>query len=323
MQENARSQGREREKEVSVVIPLYNEERNVEALLAELNEVLQKSFKEWEVLAVDDGSHDTSFELLVHAQKKYPELRIVKFKRNYGQTAAMNAGFKLSRGKVVVAMDADLQNDPADIPKLVKEIARFDVVSGWRFNRKDSAFKRLWSRISNGLAARLTGVDIHDFGCTLKAYKLETVKDLQLFGQMHRYLPALLAAQGYSVGEMKVNHRERANGMSKYNWKRLFNGVLDLVFIKFWTDYSKRPLHFFGGIGIAFLLASLLIAVYKVVIQLMVRHIPLEAGPLLLLSIMLFITGVLLLMFGFLSEIQVRMYYALKNRENYEIEKIY
>jgi len=308
--------------DVSVVVPVFNEEENVGPLLKELVPILKTHYKKFEIIFIDDGSCDGTLKRLKEFKKKYPFLKIIAFRKNFGQSSALEAGFKMARGKVIMAMDGDLQNDPNDIPILVERTKEYDVVSGWRRDRKDPLTKRIPSLFSNWLARKLTSVKLHDFGCTLKAYRREAVKDLRLFGETHRYIPVLLAMKGFTITEVVVNHRARQHGKTKYGWKRLMKGFLDLLFLKFWSGFSSRPLHFFGSIGLAAILASVLIAIYKVVFQFMFLGMRLNVGPLLLMSVMLFLTGILLIMFGFLSEIQIRAYYETRGQTSYQIKEI-
>ena len=308
---------------VSAVVPVFNEEENVGALFSELKAVLEANFSGFEIIFCDDGSTDGTFRKLESLRKKKPKiLRIIRFRKNFGQTSAMKAGFDLARGDVVVTLDGDMQNDPADIPAMVWQCKKFDLVNGWRHNRRDPPGKRFFSGMSNLLARKLTGLELHDFGCTLRAHRLKTVKGIDMFGETHRFIPALIAMRGYSVSEMKVNHRPRRAGKTKYGLGRLIRGFLDLVFLHFWMGYSDRPLHFFGSLGILSVAVSFTIAFYKVVIELLLWKKSLETGPLLLFAVLLFITGILLTIFGFLVEIQVRTYYSSDSRKPYEIEKI-
>jgi glycosyltransferase involved in cell wall biosynthesis len=253
--------------ELSIIIPVYNEEDNIYPLYKELNGVLSTLGWTYEILFVDDGSTDSSFSHLKEIHDKDHAVKIIKFKRNFGQSAAMKAGFDYARGRIIVTMDADLQNDPHDIPALVQKISqgKDDVVCGWRYKRNDSLSKKISSKIANRFRTLLTGEVIHDSGCTLRAYTKESVADIELYGELHRYIPAMLLWKGYNVGEIKTNHRERSFGKTKYNWKRLNKGFLDLIVVAFWQKYSARPIHIFGGMGMIFFGFGLLITLYLVI----------------------------------------------------------
>lgn len=306
----------------SVIIPVYNESANILPLYHELKIVMDGLKKSYEMIFIDDGSTDSSFNAIRELHNRDKNVRAIRFRRNFGQTAAICAGFHDARGKIIITIDGDLQNNPHDIPRLLQKIEKgYDVVSGWRFDRKDPKFgKRLPSKLSNRLARRFTGLNLHDFGCTLKAYRREAVEDIELYGEMHRYIPAIVAWRGYSISEVVVDHRSRQRGRTKYGTERLLRGFLDLLNIKFWSDYSTRPLHFFGRTGIISFLIGLLIGLYKLIMRFMFDD-PLEAGPMLIFAVMLIILGVQLIMFGFLGEIMVRMYYQGK-RKTYHIREI-
>lgn len=304
--------------EISVVIPIFNEQNNLVQLYNELKHVLDYLKKPYEIVFVDDGSTDNSYQVLkkIHKDKK---VRVIKLRGNFGQTAAFNVGFKNSKGKIVITMDSDLQNDPRDIPKLLSKIKQgFDVVSGWRYKRRDSIAKILFSKLSNSLRIMMTGEKIHDSGCSLKAYKKEILKDVDLFGEMHRFIPTLLAWKGYRIGEVKVNHRPRRHGKTKYNTKRLVKGFLDLLVVLFWQKYSARPIHLFGGAGLLSFAAGVIIALYLTVMKIF-YGVALANRPLLLFSILLILFGSLLLLFGILADIMIKIYY--KDRPVYSVEE--
>lgn len=305
---------------MSVVIPVFNEGESIPHLAKSLKFVLDSPKTNYEIIFVDDGSTDNSFALLKSFHEDDEHIKIIKFRRNFGQTAALSAGFEYAKGEIIITMDADLQNDPEDIPLLLKKINEgYDVVSGWRADRKDSLTKKISSKFSNWLARKLTGIDIHDFGCTFKAYKRECIDDLELYGEVHRYIPALVAWKGFKVGETKVNHHPRKYGKTKYNIWRLLKGFLDLINIKFWTQYSTRPLHFFGILGIIQFLVGFLIGLYLTILKLFFGH-SLADRPLLLLSTLLIILGIQFVTFGFLSEILIRVYY--EKRKSYAIDRV-
>ena len=304
----------------SVVIPVYNEGRNVQPLYEAISEAM-KDMGDYEILFVDDGSTDTTMEEVRRLHAQDDRVRCISFRRNFGKTPALMAGFSHADGEVVITMDGDLQNDPRDIPGMVEMLEDYDVVSGWRHDRKDGWLsKKLPSGISNVISSWLTGLDLHDFNCGLKVYRKETLDDLILYGEMHRYIPAVLAWKGYRVGEMKVRHHERKHGRSKYGANRLLRGFFDLVNFKFWADYSTRPLHFFGGIGTAFFGAGLIINLYLLLLKLLYGE-ELSERPLLLLGILLMIMGLQIVFFGFLAEIMIREYYTLSDREMYNVRE--
>ncbi len=306
---------------ISVVIPVYNEEESIEALYKELKSVLDNIKKTYEIIFVDDGSTDKSFEILEKLHNKDKKVKVIKFRRNFGQTSAISAGFDNSKGDIIITMDADLQNDPKDIPKLLDEIKKgYDVVSGWRKNRKDPFItKKVPSKISNILARKLTGVNINDFGCTLKAYRRKAIENIELYGEMHRYVPALVSWRGFRIGEIPVIHHERRYGKTKYNVFRLMKGFLDLINIKFWTRYSTRPLHFFGAFGILMVLLGSIISIYLALTKIFLNE-SIGERPLLILGVLFVIVGVQFITFGFLYEILTKIYYS--NRKIYEVEKI-
>lgn len=308
---------------ISIVVPTFNEEDNVVPLYEELTEVLQYQDKEYEIIFVDDGSTDETFTRLQAVHEKDPHLKIVKLRKNFGQSAAMTAGFDHAQGKVVITSDADLQNDPQDIPKLVNELEdnSYDVVSGWRWNRKDSLPKRMFSKFSNWLRGKLTEEHIHDSGCTLKAYRHECLHDLELYGEMHRYIPALLSLKGYRIGEVKVAHRPRTRGKTKYNWRRLVKGFLDLLLVTFWQKFSFRPIHVFGGLGLISALVGIGVTIY-LIIDRFFFHKELADRPLLMLAILMIIIGIQFIVSGILADIMLKIYYGQNNRKNYVVEKV-
>lgn len=310
---------------LSVVIPVYNEEGNVEQLFYEIKAVLselnqKKEILGYEIIFVNDGSRDNTQKILEAIKQKEKNLVIIQLRKNFGQTPALKAGFDFAKGDLIVTMDGDLQNDPADIPRLISKLKEgYDVVSGWRLNRQDSLGKTLASKLINGLRKHLIGDRVHDYGCALKIYRRECVKDLELFGQLHRYITAYLYIKGYRIGEIKVNHRPRKSGKTKYNFNRVINGLLDLAFLKFWSSYSSRPLHFFGRLGIYQWILALIIIIEQIIKAVIINE--LKLGPLLALASMLVITGLLFIIFGFLSEMISRNY--LKDKDIYSIRKIY
>lgn len=306
--------------DISVVIPVYDEEANVAVLYEELKKVLARLNRKYEIIFVDDGSTDGTFDKLLKLKSKDSNVKILKFRRNFGQTAALDAGFKSAKGDIIISMDADLQNDPADIPKLLDRMKEgFDAVSGWRYKRKDPLSKKLFSKAANIFRKMVTGETIHDSGCTLKAYKKECFNDLNLFGEMHRYIPALLMWKGFKIGEVKVNHRPRTHGKTKYRMSRIFRGALDLLVVVFWQRYSTRPIHLFGGLGILSMLAGIISGAYLTIMK-FAYGASIANRPLLLLTILLILLGVQFIVFGFLADILIKVYY--KDSRNYSIEKI-
>jgi|TARA_B100001964_G_scaffold244642_1_gene327090 glycosyltransferase involved in cell wall biosynthesis len=309
------------ETELSIVIPLFNERENIPILYKELNRILDDIGKTFEIIFVDDGGTDDTFEFLKSLSKKDKNVSVIKFRRNFGQTAALKAGFNKATAPIIISIDGDLQNDPADIPKLLKKLDEgYDLVSGWRHNRKDSMSKKIPSKISNWMREKLLGDGLHDSGCTLRVYRKETLENLQLYGEMHRYIASFVRARGYRVGETKVVHRERKFGTTKYSSSRMAKGFLDLLYVKFWSDYSTRPLHVFGSLGLLQIFSALLIFLEQMVKAVLIGG--LWIGPLLLLSVLLLITGTLFILFGFLCEIQIRTYYEKIKEVPYEIEVI-
>lgn len=310
------------EPDISVIIPLLNEEENIPELYRNLKKTSDNLGRSYEIIFVDDGSTDGTFNVLNKLQENDPKVRIIKLRKNFGQTAALSAGFDHTKGDIIITMDGDLQNDPEDIPRLLEKMDDgYAVVSGWRTYRKDPLTRRIPSKFSNWLAKKLTGINIHDFGCTLKAYRKEALKDLELYGEMHRYIPALVSWRGFTVGEVDVKHHPRKYGKTKYGTTRLLKGFLDLLNIKFWMQYHARPIHLMGGLGLLSFFIGAGLGLYLSIMRLFF-HVPLADRPLLLLAILLAILGVQFITFGFLAEIVVRVYYNATNREVYNIEKI-
>jgi len=293
---------------LSVIIPGYNEAGNIHPLYEQLKPVVD-SMGAHEIIFIDDGSTDATFEEIQQLHNQDENVRCIRMRRNFGQTPAILAGFRAALGDVVVTMDADLQNDPTDIPRLVEQLGELDVVSGWRRDRQDTVGKKVVSRVSNWLARQLTNLRLHDFGCTLKVYKKECLNDLELYGEMHRYIPAILAWQGFRIGEISVQHHERKRGRTKYGLSRLLRGFFDLINFKFWAGYSTRPLHFFGGVGLALLGIGGIINLYLVLLKVFYGQ-SLSNRPLLTLGTLLMIIGFQVFTSGFLAEIMIRSYYA-------------
>lgn len=309
-------------KELSIVIPAYNEEKNVRLLYQKLMDVFSRMETSYEIIYIDDGSTDnTFFELEALYEEDKNNVKVIKFRRNFGQTAALDAGFKAAKGKVIVSMDADLQNDPADIPKLLAKMKEgYDVVCGWRKNRKDPLLKHLISRGANFLRSIIINDKIHDSGCTLKAFKRECFTTLDLYGEIHRFIPALLELQGFKITEIVVNHKERIYGSSKYNLRRIMKGFLDILLVKFWMKYVTRPMHLFGGLGLLMAFSGFIIGSYLSIRKLMdYNNYHLANRPLLLLAIILVIIGINFILSGFLADIIIKTYFS--RRKSYNIEK--
>lgn len=316
--------------QVSVVIPVYNEEESAELLCRRLHESLSTIGRTYEAILVDDGSTDRTWEVLTRMSREIPGLVLIRFRRNYGQTAAMSAGFDAARGDVVVTLDADLQNDPADIPLLLDRIDQgFDVVSGWRKDRKDAFINRLLpSMIANGLISRITGVYLHDYGCTLKAYRRDVIKNVNLYGEMHRFIPALASWVGGTIDEVVVRHHARAFGKSKYGISRTFRVILDLFTVKFLLQYSTRPIHIFGKLGGICAVPGLMMLATVLLAHLSFRLFGTELGANLVKRPFWVITPFILIMFslqfismGLLAEMQIRTYHESQKKPIYMIRE--
>jgi glycosyltransferase involved in cell wall biosynthesis len=308
---------------LSIVIPLLNEADSLPLLYQQLAAIMDRLDRSCEVVFIDDGSTDDSFEILRQLQQSDSRLRLIKLRRNFGQTAAFMAGFDLSRGDVIITMDADLQNDPRDIPMLLAKIDEgYDIVSGWRIDRQDKWLtRRLPSQAANWLISRLTGVVLHDYGCSLKAYRREVLEHTRLYGELHRFIPALASWMGVKVAEVPVNHRARRYGRSKYGLSRIVRVSLDLLTVKFLLDYATRPIQVFGLIGLITLLLGTGLAAY-LTIQRQFFGIPLGDRPILLLAILLIVVGVQLVIMGLLGELVVRTYHETQNKPIYMVREI-
>ena len=306
--------------QISIVIPVFNEEENIEPLIREIDAVLAPLGQRYEIIAVDDGSKDRTFAVLRALLVKQKSLKAVRLKRNFGQTAALAAGLAYAEGEIVVLMDGDGQNDPADIPALLTKIYEGnDLVAGWRHNRQDSFLnRRLPSMIANRLISWTTQVKLHDYGCTLKAMRKELAKSLRLYGEMHRFIPAIADERGAQMAELKVNHRPRLRGKSKYGITRTLRVILDLLTVKFLASYSTRPAHVFGPIGLVSGLAGFAMALYLTV-QKVVYDLPIGGRPLLLLAILLIFIGFQFITMGLLGEMLARTYHESQNRQVYVV----
>ena len=308
---------------VSVVIPLLNEEDNVNLLYDELKGVLVTLKEDHEIVFVDDGSTDSSLELLEKIQAKDDKVIIVSFRKNFGQTAAMAAGFNYASGDVIISMDGDLQNDPHDIPLLLQKMEEgYDVVTGWRFDRKDTFInRRLPSIIANKIISTTTGVKLHDYGCTLKAFHRDVIKNVKLYGEMHRFIPAIASGMGIDITEVKVNHRARRFGTTKYGISRTIRVILDLLTVKFLLSYATRPIQVFGLMGFVSGGAGFLIALL-LTIQKFFFNMPLGDRPLLLLAIMLIFIGFQFVTMGLLAELQARTYHESQDKPIYFVRRV-
>jgi len=304
---------------LSIVVPIYNEEESLPFLVNQLLDILKPMEETFELVLVNDGSSDKSAEVIRKLSLGIPELVGVLLRKNYGQTAAMAAGFDISCGEIVVTLDGDLQNDPADIPLLVNKIRDgFDLVSGWRYRRQDAAISRkLPSRIANRLIGKVTGVRLNDYGCSLKAYRKEVLRDMRLYGELHRFLPVLANIEGARITEVKVNHRARQFGSSKYGIDRTFRVLMDLLTVWFMNRFLTRPMYVFGFGGILAIIGSFITSFYLLIIKLLGEDI--GNRPLLIFALLLAVTGVQLFGFGLLGELQIRTYHESQNRPIYRI----
>lgn len=307
---------------VSVVVPIYNEVESIPHLLSALSTALQGAALSYEILCVDDGSRDGSDQLLKQIAMERNDLRVVLLRRNYGQTAAMAAGFSYASGRVIVTIDGDLQNDPSDIPMLMSRLEEgYDMVSGWRKNRQDKSLTRVIpSKIANRLIGWVTGVKLHDYGCSLKAYRSELVADMNLYGELHRFLPALAFIEGAKITEMPVKHHARQFGQSKYGLDRTFRVVMDLLTISFMRTFLTRPMHVFGLFGLLFLAAGLAIGGHLAYVRLVIGE---DVGqrPLLILAVVLLLGGLNLFCVGILAEIAMRTYHESQGRPIYRVRE--
>ena len=319
-------------KDLSLVIPVYNEEANLRPLSGEIHAALKGAGFDYEVLFIDDGSSDGSFACLRELAAEDDQVVAVRFRRNYGQTAAFAAGFDHARGRIIVTLDADRQNDPADIPRLVEELEKgYDVVNGWRENRQDDLLRRFPSKAANWLIARTSGVPLKDRGCSLRAFRAEVVKDLHLYGELHRFIPELVNFAGFSMSEVPVNHRARTAGESKYGLSRTFRVILDLFTIHFLRKYGDRPMQLFGRWGIILFALGAVIGGYLTALKLWAgitggiegfNSMTIGDRPLLLLGVLLIILGVQFIVMGLIAELTVRTYYETQDLRVYRIKEV-
>ncbi len=301
----------------SVIIPAYNEEDAVVPLYREIKVVMDRLGQPYEVIFVDDGSTDRTFERL----SALSPIKIIRFRKNFGQTAALDAGFKHAQGKIFITLDGDGQNDPADIPRLLEKLDEgYDVVSGWRKNRKDTFSKKFVSRGANVMRKFFVADHIRDSGCTLKVYRRECFDELDLFGEIHRFIPAMLAWKGFKIAELDVNHRQRTTGQTKYNWKRMVKGFVDMISVWFWRKYSSRPLHLFGGFGVLLGGVGFLLGLYLAIMRIF-KLLSLQNSIWPLVSVFLILAGIQLFISGLLGDIAIKTYYNSK-RSVYTIRDI-
>jgi glycosyltransferase involved in cell wall biosynthesis len=309
--------------DVSVIVLVYNEVDSVEPLHRELMGVMEALGPTFEVLYIDDGSRDGSTERLGQLASRDARVRVVSFRRNFGQTAAVQAGIDNSRGDILVFLDGDMQNDPHDIPHLLEKINEgYDVVSGWRRDRHDDATRVLPSRVANWLIAWVTGVQLSDFGCTLKAYRREVIQDVKLYGEMHRFIPVYASMVGARITELPVNHRPRTYGKSKYSLSRTSRVALDLITVKLLGSYSTKPMYFFGFAGFGLWAIALVLAAIVIIQKLLPPYVYAHNNPLLLLSVVLVIVGVQFILMGLLAELAVRTYHESQGKPTYVVREI-
>ena len=303
--------------EISIIIPVHNEEENIKDLVLEINSVCAGKYK-YEIIIVDDGSTDKTAEIV----KTLSPVTYIKLRRCFGQTAAMDAGIKQAKYKYIVTMDGDRQNDPNDIPRLIEylETNNLDIVPGWRKKRKDSFFKKFVSRGANVLRSILIHDEIHDSGCSLKIYKKECFEQISLYGEMHRFIPAILKIKGFNIGEIEVNHRPRTKGITKYNWRRTFKGFVDMISVWFWNKYAVKPLHLLGGMGLLSIFFGFVSLAYTVYLYIDMGKVGHTAWP--VLSVFLFMIGILLFVLGLIADILSKTYYETTRDKSYNIKEI-
>ena len=305
--------------DLSILIPLFNEKENLKPLFQKIKETISSLGVEWEIVFADDGSRDGSFEELVDIKESSRRVKVISLRRNFGKSAALDAGFKIVRGERVIIMDADLQDDPEEIPALLNKIDEgYDLITGWRATRKDRFIKKYTSRIFNRVTSLMSGIRLHDFNCGLKAFRGEVVKDLDLYGELHRYIPVLAHWKGYRVGEIKVRHHRRAAGESKFGSYRFFAGFMDMVTVMFLTRYVKKPLHLFGGVGVVMFSTGLIINTY-LLLRIMMGH-GTGVRPLLLFGVLLMLIGFQLISTGLLGEMMAMSIHRKKG--DYTIKQV-
>ena len=305
---------------LSVVIPIYNEEENVDPLYREIAAAVDGKYKDFEIIFINDGSVDRSFHQLKTLNQEDPRVKIINFRKNFGQSTAISAGFDYCKGDIVVTLDGDMQNDPADIPLIVEKVMEgYDIVNGWRKNRKDKLFtKKIPSFFGNKLISFITRVKLHDYGCTLRGFKREVVKNLKLYGEMHRYIPAIASRMGIKSIEVPVNHRARKFGKSKYGMSRTFRLVLDLISIKYLLSFSHRPLQIFGGLGILLMGLGFLMGIYLTYVKYVLLQ-PIAGRPLLFFTVLSIFVGFQLITLGLIAEMLTRIYHEGLNKNVYAV----
>lgn len=306
---------------LSIIIPIYNEEENIAPLYEGLVHVLSSCSRQYEIILIDDGSSDGSAAILMELASSDNKVKLISFRHNFGQTAAMMAGIDYASGDIIIPMDGDLQNEPADIPKLLAKLDEgYDVVSGWRKNRKDSLlFRNLPSHVANWLISKVFGVKLHDYGCSLKAYRKDVLKEVKLYGEMHRFIPVYASWQGGKVTEIPVDHHPRLNGNSHYGLERVIKVFLDLIVLKFLVKYANKPIYVFGGFGLASIALSFITGLFAVYLKLFEGK-SFISTPLPLLVVMAFITGIMSILMGLLSEVIMRTYYEAQHKPVYVIK---
>lgn len=311
-----------KEEMISIIIPVLNEEDNILPLHERVLSVLKRLNRNYEIIFVDDGSTDSTLSKLRLVCKQDPSTKVISFSRNYGQTAAMSAGIDFSRGMIIIPMDGDLQNDPEDIVSLLQKIEEgYEVVSGWRKDRKDSFLsRRLPSVVANKIISLIGGVPLHDYGCTLKAYKRDILRNIRLYGDMHRFIPIYAKWSGARVTEIAVHHHPRRAGLSKYGIIRIFKVILDLMVVKFLLSYSQKPIYVFGGTGFLMIFGAFLSGVYAVYLKLF-KGTSFILTPLPLLCVLLLVLGSISILMGFLAEILTRTYYESQKKPTYQIKE--
>jgi len=314
------SKSKENKIDLSIVIPVYNEKQSIDSLYKDLESVLPELGKSYEVILIDDGSMDGTYDELLKAHQKNKAYKIIKFRKNFGQTAAMKAGFDYSKGEVVITLDADLQNDPADIPEMLDKLNDgYDIVSGWRKHRKDNTLIRNFpSAVANRIISTLTGVYLHDYGCTLKAYRKEVIKNLELYGEMHRYIPALASWMGVKIAEIPVRHHSRKFGKAKYGISKTIRVILDIMVVKF---YSQKPIQVFGLIGLIAGAIGFIVTAYLTIMRIFFNQ-GLASRPLFTLSIFMILIGIQLITMGLLAELIMRTYHESQNKSIYVVKEI-
>ncbi|MBN2452730.1 MAG: glycosyltransferase family 2 protein [Candidatus Omnitrophica bacterium] len=311
-------------RDISLVIPIFNERENLDVLYRHIRDVLDRSYDEYEIIFVDDGSTDGSFEYLERLSRDDKKVRVIKFSKNFGQTVAMMAGIQSATKHVLATMDGDMQNDASDIPALTAKLEEgFDLVCGWRRYRKDSfIMRKIPSYIANKMISWFSKVHLHDYGCTLKVYRTKLIKSIHLYGEMHRFIPALVAMEGGRVTELSVKHHPRRKGRSKYGIKRVPSVILDLFVIKFMSDYSVKPIHFFGGFGIASIGLGTAVGLFSLYERYIVGLPGINLLPLMLLTMLLILLGTQTILIGLLAEMDKRSYYEIQQKKTYIIDMV-